>query len=242
MTRAVERLTAGVQGLADLLGLAAPVLPTAASLAKSGLQIVNTSSSFAVREDGLVPGGIWDDEEERRFYEDLPDLLDLVPPALLGVKDKQPEKEGGEDEAGAKAATDGAPVEGDAVADEEAQKRDEEDIRRQLESMALEGPAEEEESVPMDRNDTALSDESAHVEEDDLNDDGTQQALDAAAPTDEDGLQSGPAARLTALFAAMPEAVNREMVDKLAIEFAFLNSKAARRRLIKVSHQAAHRH
>jgi regulator of nonsense transcripts 2 len=32
----------------------------------------------------------------------------------------------------------------------------------------------------------------------------------------------------------MPEAVNREMIDKLAVEFGFLNSKAARKRLIKV--------
>lgn len=235
MTRAVERLTAGVQGLADLLELAAPVLPTAASLAKSGLQIVNTTSSFAVREDGLVPGGIWDDEEERRFYEDLPDLLDLVPPGLLGVKEKKPEKDGAEEEKGAQAPAEGEVVEGDKEADAEAQKRDEEDIRRQLEEMALEGSAEEEESVPMDRNETAISDGSAPIVEEEIIDDETQPGLDdVTAATDEDGLQSGPAARLTALFAALPEAVNREMVDKLAIEFAFLNSKAARRRLIKV--------
>jgi regulator of nonsense transcripts 2 len=226
MTRAVERLTTGVQGLADLLGLDAPVLPTAASLGKSGLQIVNTTSSFAVREDGTVPGGIWDDDEERRFYEDLPDLLDLVPPTLLGVKDKKPEKEEDEKEKAPEGET-----AADAEADAEAQKRDEEDIRRQLEQMALEGASSEEEAVPMDRNDTAISDESgpaiqeAHEEE-------PQPAADGAA---DEELQSGPAARLTALFAALPEAVNREMIDKLAIEFAFLNSKAARRRLIKVS-------
>lgn len=232
MTRAVERLTAGVQGLADLLGLEAPVLPTAASLGKSGLQIVNTTSSFAVREDGVVPGGIWDDDEERRFYEDLPDLLDLVPPSLLGVKDKKPEKDEGEKEN----APEGEAAEGDAVAADaeaqEAQKRDEEDIRRQLEHMALEGASSEEEAVSMDRNETAISDESgpavqeAHEEE-------PQPAAEAAA---DEELQSGPAARLTALFAALPEAVNREMIDKLAVEFAFLNSKAARRRLVKVSY------
>lgn len=236
MTRAVERLTTGVQGLADLLGLAAPVLPTAASLSKSGLQIVNTTSTFAVRDDGVVPGGIWDDDEERRFYEDLPDLIDLMPPALLGVKEKKPDEKDAETEADAQALVEADAAEGDTEADAEAQKRDEEDIRRQLEEMVLEGPVEEEESVPMDRNETAVSDESAPALEEEVMDDDAQPALDAAAATEEDGLQSGPAARLTALFAALPEAVNREMVDKLAIEFAFLNSKAARRRLVKVSH------
>jgi regulator of nonsense transcripts 2 len=30
-----------------------------------------------------MPGGIWSDEEERRFYEDIIDLKDRVPPTLL---------------------------------------------------------------------------------------------------------------------------------------------------------------
>ncbi|BEI85184.1 hypothetical protein CcaverHIS002_0505850 [Cutaneotrichosporon cavernicola] len=224
MTRAVERLTTGVQGLADLLGLDSPVLPTAASLGKSGLQIVNTTSSFTVREDGVVPGGIWDDDEERRFYEDLPDLLDLVPASLLGVKGKKSEKDEGEKEKAPEEATDA-----DAEADAQAQLREEEDLRRQIEQMVLEGASSEEETVHMDRNDTAFSEESGPAEHE-AHEEEPQPAADGAG---DEELQSGPAARLTALFAALPEAVNREMIDKLAIEFAFLNSKAARRRLIK---------
>jgi regulator of nonsense transcripts 2 len=67
MTKAVERLTTGVQNLADLLGLEPPVLPTAATLSKSGLQIVETSSSFQVRDDP-VNGGIWDDEDSMKSW------------------------------------------------------------------------------------------------------------------------------------------------------------------------------
>jgi regulator of nonsense transcripts 2 len=51
---------------------------------------------------------------------------------------------------------------------------------------------------------------------------------------DGDPLQSGPAARLSAVFAALPEANNRTVIDKLAVDFAYLNSKAARKRCIKV--------
>lgn len=223
MTRAVERLTTGVQGLADLLGLSPPVLPTASSLSKSGLQIVNTASSFTVREDGLVPGGIWDDEEERRFYEDLPDLSGIVPPTLLGVKARKPDEK--KDEGSEEPTENGKPD-----ADEEAQRRDEEDIQRQLEQLDL-GTAEPIEALSMERLPSAVSDGSAtslpRTEED------PAPATDSNMP-EEDNLQAGPAARLTALFAALPEAVNREMIDKLAIEFAFLNSKAARKRLVKV--------
>ncbi|KAL1407550.1 mRNA decay protein [Vanrija albida] len=232
MTRAVERLTIGVQGLADLLGLSPPVLPTAASLAKSGLQIVNSTSSFTVRDDG-AGNGIWDDDEERRFYEQIPDLIDLVPPALLGIKDKsaaakESTKPEGEEDQAVEAET--------ADADAEAQKRDEEDIRRQLAQLELEpGEAEKEpSSVNMDRNASAISDTSGTHSNPLVDDEPVVDPLaDGGAAGEEDGLSSGPAARLAALFAALPEAVNREMVDKLAIEFAFLNSKAARRRLVK---------
>ena len=205
--------------MADLLGLSPPVLPTASSLSKSGLQIVNTASSFTVREDGLVPGGIWDDEEERRFYEDLPDLADLVPPTLLGVKEKKEDKkvEAGETTANGKPDNEA-----------EARQRDEEDIRRQLEQLDLE---REPEAPAMERLPSAVSDGSGNSIP--LADEPAP-STDPVTVAEEDGLQSGPAARLSALFAALPEAVNREMVDKLAVEFAFLNSKAARRRLVKV--------
>lgn len=227
MTRAIERLTGGVQGLADLLGLPMPTLPTAASISKSGLQIVDSASTFTVREDGAVPGGIWDDDEERRFYESLPDLQDLVPASILGIKqkdadEKKPEAAEGE-EGGEEAPADD---------EEEAQKKVQDDIRRQLEQLELEPSAESETPQPMDRNDTVLSDGSGP--QNGSPDDDPQPASMEASLTEEDGMQSGPAARLTALFAALPEAVNREMVDKLAVEFAYLNSKAARRRLATV--------
>jgi regulator of nonsense transcripts 2 len=40
-------------------------------------------------------GGKWEDEEERKFYEDLQDLRDCVPKSMLGLDDKDG-MEGGE--------------------------------------------------------------------------------------------------------------------------------------------------
>ncbi|WWC72867.1 uncharacterized protein I206_106831 [Kwoniella pini CBS 10737] len=226
MTRAVERLTTGVTTLAELLGLTAPTLPTAASLGKSGLQIVETASSFTVREDGPIAGGIWDDEEERRFYEELVDLKEVVPSGLLGIKESK------------QASTDGLNehLKDTSIEEKQKQKADEEDLQRQLEQMELNPDRNlsvaDEQAQDMSRTASAsTSGEPAQellevVEEEEA-------VIQDTSVGEDDGLQSGPAARLTALFSALPEANNREVVDKLAVEFAFLNSKAARKRLIK---------
>lgn len=45
----------------------------------------------------------------------------------------------------------------------------------------------------------------------------------------------GPSQLLTALLVRLPDATNRALIDQVAIDFAFLNSKAARKRLTRVS-------
>ncbi len=70
-------------------------------------------------------------------------------------------------------------------------------------------------------------------------DEGRLAELDTKADEEAEPIQSGPAARLNAIFAALPEASNRSLIDKLAVEFAFLNSKGARKRMWKVSEQTA---
>lgn len=232
MTKVVEKLTTGVQGLADLLGLPSPVLPTAATLAKGGLQIVDSASSFQVRDDGPVPGGIWDDEEEKRFYEELVDLKEHVPSGLLGIKSPKAHTEH---------ETPGE-ANGD-VQDTEAEAKDKaqaENLARELEEMLLaEKEPTPEAATAMSRTASANAPAGAQSPlgspikmEGELEEE--QPPVAPIANGEEDTINSGPAARLSALFAALPEASNREMVDKLAVEFAFLNSKAARRRLVKV--------
>lgn len=56
----------------------------------------------------------------------------------------------------------------------------------------------------------------------------------AATDVPDSALPAGPAAQLTALFARLQDASSRATIDAIAVEFAFLNSKAARKRLIKV--------
>ncbi|PRQ75790.1 Armadillo-type fold [Rhodotorula toruloides] len=55
--------------------------------------------------------------------------------------------------------------------------------------------------------------------------------LETAEP--DPSIPSGPAAQLNAIFARLPEASSKKSIDDIAVEFAFLNSKAARKRLVK---------
>jgi regulator of nonsense transcripts 2 len=63
---------------------------------------------------------------------------------------------------------------------------------------------------------------------------GVEELADSATPSTDPLLAAGPAAKLSALFARLNDASSRSMIDNIAIEFAFLNSKAARKRLVKV--------
>ncbi len=100
MTRGYEKLLASCQSyalhsldlnfpenlisLSELLNLPLPTLPAAAQ--KSESIFLSTSSDMnGVSEDITTTGGKWEDEEARRFYEEIQDLKDFVPSSVLGV-------------------------------------------------------------------------------------------------------------------------------------------------------------
>lgn len=96
MTKGYEKLLASCQMLSELLYLPLPTLKTASHKAES-IQIgTNTGSSVLGGDSDSATGGKWEDEEERRFFEDIPDLKDYVPRSVLGVESEG--DEGGEDD------------------------------------------------------------------------------------------------------------------------------------------------
>ncbi|KAI9816324.1 MAG: hypothetical protein M1826_001859 [Phylliscum demangeonii] len=81
--KAQEKLVADAQTLAHLLGHEMPDLEVDADgavTANGGVGLVNTTDYLRGQADGP---GIWQDEEERRFYENLIDLKERVPGILL---------------------------------------------------------------------------------------------------------------------------------------------------------------
>lgn len=107
-TKVQEKLVSNAQTLCEILGSQMPDLvdKEASETSLSGsIGLVKTKEYL--RGQGEGPG-IWEDEDERRFYENLVDLKGKVPPILLedGKKKKGEEetkkKEGSDSEAAAK--------------------------------------------------------------------------------------------------------------------------------------------
>ncbi|KAF2402004.1 ARM repeat-containing protein [Trichodelitschia bisporula] len=98
--KAQERLMANAQVLADVLGAEMPDLKekdTSASIGDGTIGIVKAGDYL--RGQGEGPG-IWEDEDERRFYENLVELKDRVPGILLEETKK---KKADDDQVGKKA-------------------------------------------------------------------------------------------------------------------------------------------
>lgn len=71
--------------MSEFLYLPLPLLPTASQRSES-IQIGSTHGSlYNDSEETTVVGGKWEDEEERRYYEDVQDLKDYVPSSVLGI-------------------------------------------------------------------------------------------------------------------------------------------------------------
>jgi regulator of nonsense transcripts 2 len=92
--KAQERLSSNAQVLADALGVEMPDMKEKDSSANAGdgsIGLVKVGDYLRGQGDGP---GIWEDEEERRFYENLIDLKDRVPGILL----EEPKKKKADDE------------------------------------------------------------------------------------------------------------------------------------------------
>ncbi|KAI0360874.1 ARM repeat-containing protein [Trametes cingulata] len=216
MTKSYEKLLASCQSLSELLYLPMPTLKTASQKTES-IQIgLNTGSSIlnGDTDDATTSGGKWEDEEERRFYEEIPDLKDYVPRSVLGLEgDSEVETADGKEK---------ERMEKEMV---------EEEFRRLEEELA---------EMKIDEDGKVVGGESRKPQENGKDEDDAE---DAPTPTPGTPKESpsttpqlapqGPSQLLTALLARLPDATNRSMIDQAAVDFAFLNSKAARKRLVK---------
>lgn len=96
-----ERLVSNAQVIADVIGTEMPDLKESDdSLGTSGTSIgvIKTGEYLKSTADG---SGIWNDDEERRFYENLVDLKGKVPSMLL--EDSKKKKVDGDEQVGKKA-------------------------------------------------------------------------------------------------------------------------------------------
>ncbi|GAN06684.1 nonsense-mediated mRNA decay factor protein [Mucor ambiguus] len=210
-SKAYEKLLNHTQTLSDALDTDMPDLPTDEAAAKQSIVSANTGNMFNDGKENLG-NGIWEDEDARKFYEDLPDLRILVPDVFLDSQQSSATKaEDKELEESAAATADdshaSSPVTdaNDSVLEEEG-----------------EGPTQTEQ-VQMEDGE----------EEDDA--DLVDEALEAAVDDDGDDVNkpSTQNVQLDGLFARLPTCGNRDLIDSVAVDFCYMNNKNARKRLVK---------
>ncbi|KAF5316873.1 hypothetical protein D9611_003979 [Ephemerocybe angulata] len=213
MTRSYEKLLASCQSLSELLYLPLPKLPTSTQKSES-IQIgSNQGSLLSENDEVLDPASKWADEEERKFFEDVPDLRDFVPASVLGVGES-------------------TQLDNSAKPEDEKEKaeREKEEVRKleeELKNLSVDG-TEGSAAEPSD-------DEDADEDNAPTPTPGTPKAT--TPPLSPLLAPQGPSQLLTALLAKLPDATNRTLIDQAAVDFAFLNSKAARKRLVKFMNQ-----
>jgi regulator of nonsense transcripts 2 len=182
MVKIHEKLVANAQVLADALNLEMAELPDVEPESPTGDSMIRGIGTGPLgKSTEFIPGGVWEDEEARRFYEDIIDLKDRVPPTLL-------------DDAAKSSAAPGSPVL----------------LSKDAELEKAEG------SIDGDASDTS-SEHSAATEE----------------KPETTIANKGVGQKVDLLLMRMPEAGNRDLIDQIAVDFIFLNSKASRNRLIK---------
>ncbi|KAI9816162.1 MAG: hypothetical protein M1827_001763 [Pycnora praestabilis] len=177
-----EKLITSAQVLCDALGAEMPDLEeseTPNAIGNGGIGLVKTGEYLRGQGEGV---GIWEDEEERRFYENLVDIKDRVPGILL--EDAKKKKTDSDEPVGKKPGAIGQGMDVTDIKEQTTQSID-----------SLSSDFAEDQS-------TAIANKTV-------------------------------GAQVDALLARLPELTNKDLVDEVAIDFCFLNSKASRNRLSK---------
>lgn len=173
-TKALDKLIANTQTLCDALGEEMPNLAEKETADNSMAGMVGLVKTGEYLRGSAEGAGIWEDEDERRFYENLVDLKGRVPSMLLD--------------------------------DAKKAKPDDEQVGKKATQTSGENSA---------TGSTAIA--------------TTGEADDQSTAI----ANKTVGAQVDALLMRLPELQSKEMVDQIAEDFCFLNSKASRNRLIK---------
>ncbi|RMC10467.1 hypothetical protein DUI87_13272 [Hirundo rustica rustica] len=200
-----QKLLANSQSLADLLDENMPDLPQEKPTPEEHGPGIDIFTPGKPGEYDLE-GGIWEDEDARNFYENLIDLKAFVPAILFKDNEKYSQSK-------------------DSSKDESRDSKDAKDNKEAAGNEDLELELEN-----LDINDDALE-----LDCGDEAEDLTKKLLDEQEQEDEEA-STGSHLKLIvdAFLQQLPNCVNRDLIDKAAMDFCMnMNTKANRRKLVR---------
>ncbi|XP_019898462.2 regulator of nonsense transcripts 2 isoform X4 [Esox lucius] len=199
-----QKLLANTQSLADLLDENMPELPQDKTVQEEHGPGIDIFTPGKPGEYDLE-GGIWEDEDARNFYENMVDLKAFVPAILFKDNEKGKEKE----EAAAKEAK-------DAAATTEELELELEALDIADDPLEMDGPDEAENEAELAKK---LLDEQGKDEEQEDEEASTGSHLKLI---------------VDAFIQQLPNCVNRDLIDKAAMDFCMnMNTKSNRRKLVR---------
>ncbi|XP_063782946.1 regulator of nonsense transcripts 2 isoform X2 [Pseudophryne corroboree] len=199
-----QKLLANSQSLADLLDENMPELPQDKPVPEEHGPGIDIFTP-GKSGDYDLDGGIWEDEDARNFYENMIDLKAFVPAILFKDNEK---------------STQGKDVGKDELKDSKDCKERDVSTTEELE-LELE---------TLDINDDTMELEGVEEAED-----LTKKLLDEQEQEDEEA-STGSHLKLIvdAFIQQLPNCVNRDLIDKAAMDFCMnMNTKANRRKLVR---------
>ncbi|KAF4317616.1 hypothetical protein BBO99_00005597 [Phytophthora kernoviae] len=227
-----EKLQTSVNSLADALDREVPPLPVEEKDDGSGRGgiLVWEGGEGGGRE--LSGDGPFDDEATRSFYEDLPDLLELVPAVVLGLT----EADVAELKKKKAAAAEAADEEIEAEVDEEVEVHGDDDGKEvEVNGAALE-------DTEADTGKEAVVGDAGDEENSSKGETDESSTAASTTVTSSGNATSSYHHQLDTYFASLEDLVNRDRCDKAAVEFCYRNSKSTRTRLIKTLYAVPRTH
>ncbi|KAG0174672.1 hypothetical protein DFQ30_003435 [Apophysomyces sp. BC1015] len=229
-TKVYEKLLNNTQILADALDMEMPDLPEDEGMTKISIVSAGSGNTFSDSKDNVL-SSIWEDDDARKFYEDLPDLRVLVPGVFL---ESQLQKKTGDEKESTDADMDKKKTE-EEEEEAEAEEEEETELEKEEDESKEKSQVDEEEGESTTPNGITLDvSEEEEATEVPTEGDNTLEGADKDDTTDlNSNAKTTQLAQLDALLSRLPNLGNRDMIDSAAVEFCYVNSKAARKRLTK---------
>ncbi|KAK3612029.1 hypothetical protein CHS0354_021705 [Potamilus streckersoni] len=218
---AYQKLYSNTSVLSDLLDEDMPELPEEDLKQDEGgmLDIFNPLLNVEFQYEG--DSALFEDEDARSFYETLPDLKAFIPGILYKESEQSGCKQETQDE--------------EKELAEDMENLEIEDVEREIEITVKE---EENQSIDGDGESAMTSTEKTESVKDDDKEEARALEEMGLLPmiTDEDDTETGNLMKLQfeAFTNSLPNSVNRELIDKAAIEFCMnFNTKTNRKKLVR---------
>lgn len=210
-----EKVQTSLSLLAEAIDRDMPALPkpeNEGDKSETGLLVYDGAEHRSADSNHAHKDSPFSDEDTRSLYEDLPNLLDLVPAVVLGLTEQE-------------------------VLDMR-KKQENQDGNKESTNDPTEEELEVEEAHDEDSGDESLDlePEDLELERDEIAE--KENKVTEAVTKDESTLPTSSSSTIyhhqaDTFFTSLDSIVNRERCDKAAAEFCYINSKSNRNRLIK---------